>query len=132
MIRCTGARYGMMAFGWVNVGLGVAGMFLPVMPTTVFLLIALWVFSKSSERFHRWLYNHPRLGRTIRAWHSHRVIPARAKILAVGMMAMSVAYVSVFVADDWLLPVGLALPLAGLCVYILTRPSQIVATVRRH
>ncbi|MCH7711002.1 MAG: YbaN family protein, partial [Proteobacteria bacterium] len=88
---CAPVRYGLMALGWVNIGLGVLGMFLPVMPATVFLLIALWAFSRSSRRFHRWLYTHPTQGRTLRDWHSHRVIPLRVKILAVSMMTVSLS-----------------------------------------
>lgn len=61
-LSCPGVRHGLMALGWVCVALGIAGLFLPVMPTTVFLLIAAWAFSHSSHRFHRWLYDHPRLG----------------------------------------------------------------------
>ena len=83
---CKPWRVALAAFGWLNVGLGVLGMMLPVMPTTVFLLIALWAFSKSSIRFHHWLYYHPRLVRTIPAWHAHGVIPARAKLFAGTMM----------------------------------------------
>lgn len=121
---CGPVRHGMLIFGWINVGLGVLGMVLPVMPTTVFLLIALWAFSKSSLRFHRWLYSHPRLGRTLRAWHTHRVIPLKAKLLAVGTMSASLTYVSVVVAEDWMLPVALAALLGGLALWIVTRPSQ--------
>jgi uncharacterized membrane protein YbaN (DUF454 family) len=122
---CTGIRYGLLAFGWLNVLMGIAGIFLPVVPSTIFLLIALWAFSKSSPRFHRWLYDHPRFGRTIRAWHEHRVIPAPAKAMAVTMMAASLAFVSLYVAESWMLPAILAAILSGISGYILTRPSRV-------
>ncbi|MCH7929019.1 MAG: YbaN family protein [Proteobacteria bacterium] len=123
-VVCRPVRYGMLAFAWLNVGLGVVGMALPVMPTTVFLLIALWAFSRCSLRFHGWLYAHPVLGRTIRDWHAHRVISLRAKLLAVSMMAASLVYVTLFVAQDWVLPSVLAATLAAVGGFIVSRPSR--------
>lgn len=124
-VVCAPMRHVLLALGWTCVGLGVAGMFLPVMPTTVFLLIAAWAFSKCSLRFHRWLYEHPRLGRPVRDWHAHRVIPVRAKALAVTMMTASLLYVTLFVADGWMLPAGLAMALGAVAAFILSRPSRI-------
>jgi uncharacterized membrane protein YbaN (DUF454 family) len=121
---CAPLRYGLIAFGWINIGLGVGGMFLPVMPTTVFLLIALWAFSRSSRRFHHWLYNHPTLGRTLRDWHRHRVIPPRVKILAVSMMTVSLSYVTLFLAEGWALPLLLVAVLGSVSAFILSRPSR--------
>lgn len=123
--NCPTVRRGLIAFGCVNVTLGVVGAFVPVLPTTIFLIIALWAFSKSSLRLHRWLYSHPRFGASLRAWHAHRVIPVRAKLAAVAMMAASLAYVAVFVAEDWALPMGLAAVLGAVAAYILTRPSRV-------
>lgn len=122
-IVCQPVRYGLIAVGLINVALGVIGIFLPVMPTTIFLLIALWAFSKSSVRFHGWLYNHPTLGVTIRDWHAHRVIPLKAKILAVTVMSTSLAYVTLFVAQSWVLPLALATGLGAVATFIVTRPS---------
>ena len=120
---CPPARYLLMALGWFNVGLGVIGIFLPLMPTTVFLLIALWLFSKSSVRFQRWLYDHPKLGTTLRAWHAHGAIPNSAKLAALVMMSASWLIVTFVVADGWLLPAGLALLLAPIGAFIASRPA---------
>ncbi len=117
----------MIVFGWTCVGLGVVGTFLPVMPTTIFLILALWAFSRSSARFHGWLYSHPRLGRTLRAWQAHRVIPIPAKCMALSMMTASLLYVTFFVAEGWALPLGLTLGLGAVAGYIVTRPHRLPA-----
>ncbi|MBT3791596.1 MAG: YbaN family protein [Rhodospirillales bacterium] len=121
---CGPVRYALLAFGWLNVGLGIIGVFLPVMPTTVFLLMALWAFSKSSTRFHSWLYSHRYLGRPLRDWHAHRVIPPQAKATAVTMMSASWIFVAFFVANDWALPALLAGIMVPAASYILSRPSR--------
>lgn len=120
---CTPARYLLIGLGWFNVALGVIGIFLPLMPTTVFLLIAIWLFSKSSVRFQRWLYDHPRLGGPLRAWHTHGVIPNKAKLAALGMMSTSWLIIVFFVADGWLLPLGVAMVLIPVATFIATRPG---------
>ncbi len=121
--RCT-VRYALLAFGWLMVVLGAIGIMVPGFPGTVFLLIALWAFSKSSERFHSWLYNHRTLGPPIRNWHDHRVIPPYAKTAAVVTMAMSFAVLTIFIAESWVLPASVAACLLPVAVFILTRPSH--------
>ncbi len=120
-------RRGLFVLGLLCVALGVAGMVLPVLPSTVFFLIALWAFSRSSAKFHAWLYHHPRLGGPLRRWHAHRVIPLPAKLLAVGTMAASLAFVALYVAEDWVLPSVLGAVLATVAAYILTRPHRVAA-----
>ena len=63
-------RYLLMAVGWVSVVLGVIGIFLPVLPTTPFLLLAAACFARSSPRFYQWLINHRQLGPWIRDYRS--------------------------------------------------------------
>ena len=122
-LPCGWMRTGLLGLGMVSTGLGIAGIFLPVMPSTVFFLIALWAFSKSSIRLHNWLFHHPRYGRTVRAWHRDKSIPVSAKWAAVSMMSLSVAIVAVFVSTSWVLPVSIAAILTPIAVYIVTRPT---------
>lgn len=117
-------RWALIAFGFVNVAIGVIGVVVPGLPTTVFLLIAVWAFSRSSRRFQAWLLHHPRLGPLVRDWRRHKVIPRRAKILAAAMMTMSFAYVWMFVATDWVLPAVLAGVMVPALVYIWTRAAE--------
>ncbi len=82
-----------MLFGWLCVILGVIGLFLPLLPTTPFLLLAAWLFARSSERFHTWLVEHPRLGPMVTAWQDGHGIErrVRARILIVLWLSMLVS-----------------------------------------
>ncbi|MCZ4280337.1 YbaN family protein [Kiloniella laminariae] len=114
----------LMAFGCFCVLLGVIGLILPLLPTTPFLLVALWAFSLSSKRFHNWLYSHRFLGPLVQNWDRYRMIPRKAKLLAIGMMTASF----LLVAYKGLVPLwGLAL--IGVCFlliacFILSCPSD--------
>jgi len=74
-------------------GLGLAGMVLPVLPTVPFLLVAAWSGSKGWPQLERWLLEHPRHGPAIRRWRDHRAVPRRAKWAASATMVLSVAAV---------------------------------------
>ena len=117
-------RIFLLLVGWVFAGLGLIGVFIPGLPTTPFLLIALWAFSKSSKRFHDWLYNHPRFGPSLREWHREGVISVKIKILAIMTMTASLFIIIVFVADNWWLPVIVVACLLPPAIFILTRPSR--------
>jgi len=114
-------RWLLIAFGWVNVFLGVIGVIIPGLPTTVFLLVAAWAFSRSSEKFQRWLFSHPKLGPFLEDWRKHRVIPTKAKIIAGITMSLSLSYVLLFVATSWVLPTGMAVIMLPALIYIVTR-----------
>ena len=118
------ARWCLLAFGWTNVGLGLVGIFIPGLPTTIFLIIAFWAFSKSSEKFKNWLWSHPKLGPPIRGWYMHGLIPVHAKIFAAVMMTTGFVYVSSFIAEDWVLPTLLAAIMIPAATYVLTRASS--------
>lgn len=86
-------RYLWLFAGHVSVVLGVIGIFLPLLPTTPFLLLAAFLYSKGSETFESWLLDHPRLGPPIREWRSHRVVRPAAKILATVFISSSLLWV---------------------------------------
>ena len=67
------------AVGWVAVALGTAGLFVPGLPTTVFVLIAFYCFSRSSPRFARWLLEHRWLGPSLRRYLEGGALPRPAK-----------------------------------------------------
>lgn len=116
-------RWLLFVFATLMVGLGFIGIFVPGLPTTVFLIAALWGYTRSSSRFQHWLWYHPKLGPPIRDWHTDRVIPVRAKVFAVFMMSLSVVYVYVAVPVDWAWWT-MALVMIPVATYILTRNSQ--------
>jgi hypothetical protein len=77
------------AAGVLSLVIGIVGIFLPLLPTTPFVLLAAFCFSRGSERCERWLLTHPRLGPIVRDWRAERAVPLRAKQLAWLMMAIT-------------------------------------------
>lgn len=116
------ARFGYLVLGCVFVALGVLGAFLPVLPTTVFLIGALWAFSLSSKRLEMWLLEHPRFGPPLVAWRQDHVIPLRVKIVAWTSMAASLAIMAIVRAPWWAIASAAALMLIGV-IYIARCPS---------
>ena len=118
------ARLALLALGGSCVGLGLLGLFLPVLPTTPFLLVALWAFARSSQRFHDWLFEHPVLGPSLRRWRRDRVIPARVKLFALSAMGLSLTGVVAFSDAPWPLVAAMAALMAVGAGFILSRPSR--------
>lgn len=112
------------ALGFMFVGLGLAGVFLPLLPTTPFLLLAAGCFARSSPAFHDWLLTHRLLGPYIRDWERDRSIPLTAKVTAVSMMAASLSWMA-FASNAPAIAVWMAGALLS-CVaaWIITRPTS--------
>lgn len=100
------ARWCLQGLAAVCVLLGVVGLFLPVMPTVPFLIVAAWCASRSSPRLHKWLMEHPRFGRQLRDWNEHGVVPRKAKWITTVMMAGSAISMSFVAPPAWLPAVG--------------------------
>ncbi|HEY1027232.1 MAG TPA: YbaN family protein [Pseudomonas sp.] len=99
--RHRSVRYALLAVGWLSVVLGVIGIFLPVLPTTPFLLLAAACFVRSSRRFYLWLVMHPRLGPWIRDYLDGQGIPRKAKVYALTLMWSSIALSCYLVPHLW-------------------------------
>lgn len=110
------------ALGLFFVALATVGAFLPVMPTTIFLILAVWAFANGSPELADRLRAHPRFGPTLVSWEERRAIPRPAKAMAVGMMGVS--WTLLFLASHNALVLGgvgaLLLAVAG---YVVSRPS---------
>lgn len=99
--RHRGIRYLLLALGWLSVVLGVIGIFVPVLPTTPFLLLAAACFVRSSKRFYIWLVTHPRLGPWIRDYLDGQGIPLKGKVYALTLMWASIALSCYLVPQPW-------------------------------
>jgi len=113
-------KKGILIFvGTVCVGLGVLGMFLPLMPTTVFLLLAAYCYSRSSERFHNWLMNNRFLGKYISSYKSGNGISVSQKISTISILWISIG-ASIWMLGARLWPTLLLLAVAiGVTVHLL-------------
>lgn len=123
----TTTKWIYLCAGWSFIALGVVGIFLPVLPTTPFILLAAWCFSKGSERLHHWLLTHPRFGPMVRDWEESRVIRLRAKLLATAMIVPLTSYMLLGTdAPAWTKLAAAALVLWGL-LFIWTKPSAVAS-----
>ncbi|MFZ1700458.1 MAG: YbaN family protein [Pyrinomonadaceae bacterium] len=104
--------------GTVCVGLGVLGMFLPLLPTTVFLLMAAYCYSKSSEKFHNWLLSNRWCGKYISNYRSGNGITMRQKISTIFSLWVSIGISMWFVMDTFWLTLILAAVAIGVSTHI--------------
>lgn len=109
-------RYGLQFFGWLSLILGIIGIFLPLLPTTPFLLLSASLFAKSSKKFYNWLINHKYLGSYIRQFKEDKSISLRTKIISISMVWISIGYSVIYVVP--LLPVKILLFIIAFAVSI--------------
>ncbi|MEE8371192.1 MAG: YbaN family protein, partial [Sphingomonadales bacterium] len=108
--------------GFLFLALGIIGAFLPVLPTTIFLILATGCFAKSCPALKSWIWDHPRFGPGVRLWFEEGAIPAKAKILAVGMIVVSFAFTALLTQNPTVI-FAVGATLLAVSVFILTRPN---------
>jgi uncharacterized membrane protein YbaN (DUF454 family) len=118
-------KYLLIVLGIISLGLGTLGIFLPLLPTTPFLLLSAFLFARSSEKLHSWLLNHKILGKYIRDFLRDRAIPLRIKIISISMLWATITGSIIFVANGKLwLQILLFSIAAGVTVHILSYKTK--------
>jgi uncharacterized membrane protein YbaN (DUF454 family) len=116
-------RWAWFGVGWLFVGLGIVGAFLPLMPTTIFIILAAGCFARSSPRLETWLLDHRHFGPGLRAWRAEGAIPRRGKVAACIGIAIGYTLFWWNVRPGLFVDVAVALALAACAAFILTRPA---------
>ncbi|MGH8444885.1 MAG: YbaN family protein [Solimonas sp.] len=115
-------RYAFLALAGLSLALGIIGIFVPGLPTTVFILIAGWATARSSPRFHAWLENHPRFGPILRNWRQSGAVPRRAKWAATITMSLSATILFATVHKLWIAELATAC-MAAVAIWLWLRPE---------
>jgi len=122
MVATQTIRLIWLLLGLVSIALGMAGVFLPLLPTTPFLLLAAFCFARSSPRLHDWLVSHRHFGPLIDNWRRHGSIDRRTKRVALVVIAATLALSVGLDVAPWILVVQ-AVVLSAVAVFLLTRPD---------
>lgn len=115
-------RASLIAVGWVSIILGVIGIFLPLLPTTPFLLLAAGCFARSSERFHNWLLSHKYLGPYIHMYLDGKGIPLKAKYYIISVLWFTMG-ISIYIVTPIPLKVLLVVIASCVTIYLLRIPT---------
>ncbi len=110
---------------WLSFALGVFGAFVPIIPTTPFMILAAFLFSKSSPKFHAWMLSLPIAGPAVREWGDHRIVRTRAKILCATMIVISLTLIWWKAAVPVVLKIILTIILVSVCTFVITRKSKL-------
>lgn len=119
----------LILLGLLSVGLGVLGAFLPLLPTTPFLLLAAACFARSSVRLNHWLHSNPLFGEYLRRYRNGEGIPRRAKIVTLGLLWISLTASAIFAVPlrywpAWFLLAAVGIGVTRHILHIKTRHSS--------
>ena len=108
----------MIAIGSVCVSLGVLGIFLPLLPTTPFLLLAAACYIRSSDRLYMWLISNRWVGRYIRNYREGRGVPFSTKVIGIGLLWLTIGYSAFYIVDSLIIIIVLILIAVGVTTHL--------------
>ena len=109
----------LIATGTFFIGLGIVGIFVPVLPTTPFLLISATLYAKSSKSFYNWLVNNKILGRYIKNYREGKGIPLKLKIITIALLWITIGCSAIFAIDIFWVRVILVIIAIGVTIHII-------------
>ena len=113
----------LIAVGLLFVGLGIVGIFLPILPTTPFLLLAAYCFARSSDRFYHWLVTNRWFGAYIRNYREGRGMPLREKIISLTALWLTISATIIFSVSAWWLRLLLLAIALGVTTHLVRLPT---------
>ncbi len=114
----------LITIGTLSLVLGVIGVFVPLLPTTPFLLLSAALYARSSTRFYNWLINNKWLGRYIRDYREGRGIPLAAKIVSITLLWITIGYAVFYLIDPVWLRVLFLLIALTVSIHLLFLPTR--------
>ncbi len=117
-------RVFLVTVGVLFVVIGVIGIFLPILPTTPFMLLAAACFAKSSSRFYNWIMNNKLFGSVIREWREHRSIPRKAKNMGMLLMVITFGTSIVFFVPLFFVQIGLTIFCISMLIFMWRIPVR--------
>lgn len=111
--------------GFFFVGLGIVGMFIPLLPTTIFLIIAAYFFAKSSEKYYNWLISNKYFGKFIKDYREGKGVPLKAKTISITILWFTILYAEFFVVTATWLKILLLLIAIGVSWHLLSLKTRI-------
>ena len=116
-------RYLLIFCGALSLVLGIIGIFMPLLPTTPFILLTAACWAKASPRFHNWLYHHRYFGPIIQNWENNGAVPRKAKFFAIGMMALSCLFMFWQFPERWWIGAVSSIVCSCVAVWMWLRPE---------
>ncbi|MCX7653515.1 MAG: YbaN family protein [Fervidobacterium sp.] len=112
-------KIALVSVGFLSLFLGIAGIFLPVLPTTPFLLVSAWAFLRTSQRLFHWLVNHKLLGRYIRDYLIHKKLPVKTKLISIVTLWAVILTTAMFLVENVLVKILLLIIAIGVTLHLL-------------